>query len=281
MINSQKYWVVKSLNHNGILAKTDQGKEVILLGKGIGFGLKPDQEISGLDKNVKCYGLENDDESLHDIVKDSDPIFLEITSEIIAEAEKVFQNFDTNILIPLADHIAFSIERIKGNTNITNPLTDDIKLLFKEEYKVAENARRIIEEKIGFTISDDEIGYISLHIHCGVTQEKPVQSMQFAQIVHQTVTMVEEAFDITIDDDSVSYIRLLNHIKFLLVRLERDEEVMISISDYTEKEFPESFAISEKVCAYISSLLRVELSSEEKGYLALHIEKVRHALIDA
>lgn len=279
MITNETYWVVKQLNNNGVLAKTSTDKEVILLGKGIGFNKKPNDQLVGVGDSIKCYGLENENESLQDIIKDSDPVFLEIASEIIAEAEKVFEQFDTNILLALADHIAFSIERIKSNLYISNPLTSDIRLLFKDEYTVAAKARKIIEDKIGFTISDDEIGYISLHIHCGITQEKPFKSMQFAQIVHQTVTEVEEAFHIHIDDNSISYARLLNHIKFLLLRLEKKEEVMISISDYTEKEFPEAFAIAAKICRYISSLLRVELSDDEKGYLALHIEKVRHALV--
>ena len=30
--------VIKPLNNNGLLALTEEGKEVILLGKGIGFG---------------------------------------------------------------------------------------------------------------------------------------------------------------------------------------------------------------------------------------------------
>lgn len=32
--------VIKPLNNNGLLALTEEGREVILLGKGIGFGKK-------------------------------------------------------------------------------------------------------------------------------------------------------------------------------------------------------------------------------------------------
>ncbi|OCN04921.1 hypothetical protein A4S06_10055 [Erysipelotrichaceae bacterium MTC7] len=269
------YTVVKALNHSAVLARTQQNEEVILLGKGIGFGLSPEQKLANVDKKVKCYYLENTNGSIHEIINDTDPVFLEITNEIITEAEKVFNSFDSNILLPLADHIAFSIERIKNDTSINNPLTDDIKLLFKDEYAVASKARQIIKDKIGFTISDDEIGYISLHIHCGLTNEKPIQSMQLTQIVHKTLSTVEQAYDIAIDVDSISYMRLLNHIKFLLVRLERNENVMVSINDFSAQSFPEAFALSDEICTYISSLLRTEISEEERGYLALHIEKVR------
>lgn len=270
-----RYFVVKSLNHSGVLAKTELGEEVILLGKGIGFGVQQDQELTNIANNVKCYHLASGDDSLHEIVNDTDPVFLEIASDIITEAKKQFKNFDDNILVFLADHIAFSIERMKNGEHITNPLLEDIRLLFKEEFKVAKNARNIIEEKLGVIIDDDEIGYISLHIHSGLSNNKPAKALQYAQIVHELQAIIEDAFGIDIDVDSMSYMRLLNHIKFLVIRMDTDEKILVSVNEYAKKEFPESYAISCKICEYISNLERVELTSEEVGYLTLHIEKVR------
>ena len=37
--------VIKPLNNNGLLALTEEGREVILLGKGIGFGKKSGERI--------------------------------------------------------------------------------------------------------------------------------------------------------------------------------------------------------------------------------------------
>lgn len=37
--------VIKPLNNNGLLALTEEGKEVILLGKGIGFGKKSGERL--------------------------------------------------------------------------------------------------------------------------------------------------------------------------------------------------------------------------------------------
>ncbi|MBA8897520.1 transcriptional antiterminator [Clostridium saccharobutylicum] len=140
--------VIKSLNHNGVLAiNMDTQKEYILLGKGIGFGKKVNERMEA-PENAQIYLLqqETDRGSAKEIINNIDPQILEITSTIIMEAEKKFQKVDKNILCPLADHIAFAIRRIKNNEQISNPLTQDIKALFPEEYEVACKGRNIIKE---------------------------------------------------------------------------------------------------------------------------------------
>ena len=54
--------VIKPLNNNGLLALTEEGKEVILLGKGIGFGKKSGERL-GLLPQAKVYHLITDGES--------------------------------------------------------------------------------------------------------------------------------------------------------------------------------------------------------------------------
>lgn len=41
------------------------------------------------------------------------------------------------IVFPMADHLDFAIRRIQNGEQISNPLTDDIRVMFYKEYKVA------------------------------------------------------------------------------------------------------------------------------------------------
>ena len=159
-VNKQRYEVIGTLNNNGVVAKDELNKEVILLGKGIGFKRKAGDVIENPGKNIKCYSLEKN--TGKNVLQGVDPIFLEIANEIIRYAEKEFGDIDTKILLPLADNIAISIDRIKNDMVISNPLTCDIRLLFADEYEVATKARKIIKRRLGYEITDDEIGYISL-----------------------------------------------------------------------------------------------------------------------
>ncbi len=268
--------VIKALNHNGILAvNMDNNKEYILLGKGIGFGKKVKERID-VPKDVQIYLLqeENDRGSSKDIISAIEPKFLEIANLIIIEAEKQFKKIDKKILCPLADHIAFAIKRIRNNEEISNPLTQDIKALFSEEYNVALKGKEIINEMEGIEICDDEVGYIALHIHSAIEDEKISQAMQTARIVRQCVSIIEEKTGQKIDTESLAYNRLTSHVKYMVVRTLKDELIKLDMNDYIKERFPNSFKISEDICNTAEKELKKSIHPVEIGYLAMHIERI-------
>ena len=268
--------VIKALNHNGVVA-IDMGmhKEYILLGKGIGFGKKVNERFEAPeDTQVYLLQKETDRGSTKEIINNIEPEFLEIASTIIMEAEKKFEKVDKNILCSLADHIAFAIKRIKNNEQISNPLTQDIRALFSEEYGVARKAKDIIKEAEGVEISDDEIGYIALHIHSSLGNEKISQAMETAILVRDCITSIEQKIGKTIDIESLSYNRLMSHIKYMAARTLKGETIKLDMNDYIKERFPESFEIAEDICRKLGSELNKELKEVEIGYLAMHIERV-------
>jgi len=268
--------VIKALNHNGVLAiDVDMNNEYILLGKGIGFGKKVNERME-VTEDTKIYLLQKETErgSIKDILNNIEPEILEIASEIIMEAEKKFRKVDENILCPLADHIAFALKRINNNEQISNPLTQDIKALFSEEYEVAYKAKDIIKEVKGVDISEDEIGYIALHIHSSLGNEKISQAMETAMLVRDCITSIEKNIGKTIDIDSLSYNRLMSHIKYMAARTLKGETINLDMNDYIKERFPKSFEIAENICKKLGSELKRELKEVEIGYLAMHIERV-------
>ena len=52
-VKKQRYEVIGTLNNNGVVAKDELNKEVILLGKGIGFKRKAGDVIENPGKNIK------------------------------------------------------------------------------------------------------------------------------------------------------------------------------------------------------------------------------------
>jgi len=268
--------VIKALNHNGVLAiDVDMNNEYILLGKGIGFGKKVNERMEA-SENTKIYLLQRESErgSTKEILNNIEPEILEIASEIIIEAEKKFKKVDENILCPLADHIAFALKRINNNEQISNPLTQDIKALFSEEYEVAYKAKDIIKEVKGVDINEDEIGYIALHIHSSLGNEKISQAMETAMLVRDCITSIEKNIGRTIDIDSLSYNRLMSHIKYMAARTLKGETINLDMNDYIKERFPKSFEIAEDICKKLGSELKRELKEVEVGYLAMHIERV-------
>jgi len=268
--------VIKSLNHNGVLAiDNDTQKQYILLGKGIGFGKKVNERMEA-PENTHIYLLqqETDRGSTKEIINNIEPEILEVASSIIMEAEKKFNKVDENILCPLADHIAFAVKRIKNNEHISNPLTADIRALFSEEYAVACKGKDIIKEVLGIEINEDEIGYIALHIHSSLGDEKISQAMETAMLVRNCITSIEQNIGKTIDIESLSYNRLMSHIKYMAARTLNGETIKLDMNDYIKERFQKSFEIAEDICRKLGSELNKEIKEVEIGYLAMHIERV-------
>ena len=134
------YRVKKVLNHNAVILISSKGsKEYLAMGKGIGFGRKV-TEYMDIRPGDAIYSLQELTErgNAGEIVKSVSPICLELANEVLAKAEQAFGKIDRSILFPMADHIEYAVKRIQKKEQISNPLTEDIKVLFYKEYKVAQ-----------------------------------------------------------------------------------------------------------------------------------------------
>lgn len=274
------YRVRKALNHNTLIAiSMENNQEYLVIGKGIGFGKKVSERFE-IPENIECtvYSLHEQTErgKAMDLIKGIEPVYLEIAGKVLAKSEEVFGKIDKRILFPMADHIAFAVQRIRANEQISNPLTDDIRALFHMEYKTAECVKDILWEMLQVEIDEHEIGYIALHIHSAIEDENVALSMQIAMAVRECIRMIEEETGQTIDVMSLSYNRLMNHIRYMVARSIKGEKLKLNMNDYMSVKFPKSFWMATEVCKQLEKQLHrtSPLDEVEIGYLAMHIERV-------
>lgn len=270
------YRITKVLNHNTVIGvKEDTNKEYLIMGKGIGFGKKITERIE-TNGSETIYSLQDSTErgKAKKLATSVDPICLEIASEVLDEAERVFQKIDRNILFPLADHIEYAVKRMQKREKISNPLTDDIRILFYKEYKVADMVRPIIQKHLGVEMDEDEVGYVALHIHSAIQDENVSQAMQMARAVRECITLVEKEVGKPIDVLSLSYNRLMNHVRNMVARAMNNEELKLNMNDYMGIKFPQAFETAKYICGQVEEMLKCPLCDAEIGYLAMHIERV-------
>ena len=274
------YRVRKALNHNTLIAiSMENNQEYLVIGKGIGFGKKVSERFE-IPENIECsvYSLQEQTErgKAMELIKGIEPVYLEIAGKVLAKSEEVFGKIDKRILFPMADHIAFAVQRIRANEQISNPLTDDIRTLFHMEYKTAECVKDILWEMLQVEIDEHEIGYIALHIHSAIEDENVALSMQIAMAVRECIRMIEEETGQTIDVMSLSYNRLMNHIRYMVARAIKGEKLKLNMNDYMSIKFPKSFWMATEVCKQLEKQLHRNspLDEVEIGYLAMHIERV-------
>ncbi|HJC23489.1 MAG TPA: PRD domain-containing protein [Candidatus Eisenbergiella merdavium] len=267
--------VKKVLNHNTLIGiDMNDSREYLLIGKGIGFGKKVSERLEA-PKDCTVYSLLEKTErgSAMELVREIDPIFLEIAEQVLKEGERIFGRIDWNILFPMADHIAYAVKRIRSGEQISNPLTGDIVALFHMEYKAAECLRPILRERLQVEIDEHEIGYVALHIHSAIEDENVALSMQIARSVRECIRMVEAETGQTIDIMSLAYNRLMNHVRYMAARAMTGEKLKLNMNDYMSVKFPDSFRLASEICAHLSRHLRHPLEEAEIGYLAMHIER--------
>lgn len=270
------YRAVKVLNENIVLAvQTEDQKEYLLIGEGIGRGRRVSERFEKPDGG-SVYSLceETERGNAGDLVKGIDPVCLEIAEKVLKRSEEVFGRVDHRMLFPLADHLAFAVQRIRANEQISNPLTSDIRALFHMEYKVAESVRGLLKERIGVEIDEHEIGYIALHIHSAVEEENVEMSMQIASAVRECVEMVEEVSGKKIDTMTLAYNRLMNHIRYMAGRAVKGEELKLDMNEYMSLKYPASYMMAKIICEKLEKQLHKPLADVEIGYLAMHIERV-------
>lgn len=270
------YRITKILNHNsfmGIESKNNQ--ECLIMGKGVAFGKKVGQTVS-VTGDVRVYSLKEltDRGEAREIIKSVSPLCLELANEVLNQAEEEFGKVDRSILFTMADHLDFAVRRIQNGEQISNPLTDDIRIMFYKEYKVAGCIRDLLKEKLGIRIDEHEIGYIALHVHAAIVDENVSQAMEIARTVRECICMVEEETGKSIDVMSLSYNRLMNHVRYMVARAIHGEKLKMSLNDYMSVKFPGPYMTAEKICRKMEKSLKLPIPDIEIGYLAMHLERM-------
>lgn len=270
------YRITKILNHNsfmGIESKNDQ--ECLIMGKGVAFGKKVGQTVS-VTGDARVYSLKEltDRGEAKEIIKSVSPLCLELANEVLDQAEEEFGKVDRSILFTMADHLDFAVRRIQNGEQISNPLTDDIRIMFYKEYKVAGCIRDLLKEKLGIRIDEHEIGYIALHVHAAIVDENVSQAMEIARTVRECICMVEEETGKSIDIMSLGYNRLMNHVRYMVARAIHGEKLKMSLNDYMSVKFPGPYMTAEKICRKMEKSLKLPIPDIESGYLAMHLERM-------
>ena len=188
------YRIAKILNHNSFMGIQDENnQECLVMGKGVAFGKKVGQTVP-VTAEAKVYSLKEMTErgEAKDILKSVSPLCLEFANEVLNQAEQEFGKVDRTILFTMADHLDFAIRRIQNGEQISNPLTDDIRVMFYKEYKVASCIQELLKEKLQLEIDEHEIGYIALHVHAAIVDENVSQAMEIARTVRECISLVEK-----------------------------------------------------------------------------------------
>ena len=274
--------ITRPLNHNALLAfDMEDSREYLVVGRGVGFGRKPGERVGRESLtgagDLQLYLLTQQvggRGTPRELIERIGPVVLDVAEGILEDARATFGAVDPNMLLPLADHLAFSVTRVRGGGALSNPLTEDIRALFPREFEVARRGVAELERELGVTLGDDETGLVALHVHSALDSGRVEQAMQVAQLTRACIDAVERLTGAPIDVSSMDYNRLMTHVKYMVTRIMRDERLSIDVNEMIRSEAPQSYRTAQAVCAEVEVLLGKDVSALEVGYLAMHVARV-------
>lgn len=273
------YAITRVLNHNVVLVEEpDSKQEIVLFGKGIGFGAKPGNTILAHDPRVeKRFRLESEShqKQYQTILSQVDPAVVGIAEEIIAlVASEITPQINEHVHVALPDHIQFAIYRLRNGMEIVNPFLFEVQSLYAKEYALAKRAADMIKKAFALDIPESEIGFLALHIHSAISYTPVGKAVQFANIISELVTIVEQRSGKTIERSTVDYVRLITHLRFAVDRIRQQKSIQNPLLDRVKTMIPEAYELASELAEYISSRLEVTVPEDEIGYMAMHVYRL-------
>nr|WP_297180539.1 PRD domain-containing protein [uncultured Agathobaculum sp.] len=273
------YRISRVISNNFVSAMDEDGWEIILRGRGIGFkkhagDLLPAQLVE------KVYALRDPEQSsrLQQLLADVPPEFLEVSAEIIEMAEqRIGRRLSENIYITLTDHISFAVERLKTGVEYPNHLLWEITNFYPAEFAVGLQAVETIAERLGYRLPRDEAGFIALHIVNAEIDGKMSDMVRITQMIRKIVSAVQDYYGVTLDEQSLDYGRFLTHLKFLGQRITQNRYAPADDSEFQNmivRRYQRDYRCAERIRAELDKAFAIQLPPEEMTFLTIHLHRL-------
>lgn len=272
---------IKSFNNSAALIRNDEGQEEVVLGKGIGFGLKSGDQVPA-EKIERRFIPANREEEINQ-VKQINSQTIDVTNKIVRLVEPLLQvKFNDFNYLALADHIDFALTRVRDHIdlNATNNRWE-VQNLFPKEYAVATQVVELINNDLNVKLPESEVVLMTYHMVNAESNDVQLQETeQIAQLITGIISIIQFQYQLTLDTESFSYSRFITHLRVLLVRLikhqkqQQREKLDPSLLSFMKVKYTRAYETAERIATYLHAKMGWTLNSDDKFYLVLHIFRV-------
>ena len=271
--------VLRVFNNNIVATRTDDNKDAIAQGAGIGFQKKPGDTIDA-EKIERMYYILDEHMSKFNELFDQTPIeYFQIAEMIMEEVKKQLHvNLSNQIVIALTDHIYFAVQRQQEGVQLPNLMISEIRTMYRDEYKLALWSLNIIEQITSIRLDEDEAGYITMHIVNATMQSTTDKTTSILLFTKGVLDVIRQEFNIKLDPDQLDAARLMTHLKFLAQRIFQGESSELNeVEDMYDLLIKKDDRLKNciiNVTTYIEQTFNYTLSRQEQVYLMIHLLKV-------
>ena len=270
--------LLRKINNNAAVAQDKRGREMVVLGRGVGFHPMP-YELT--DLSVVYRTFYDVDPQYYEMLSSLPEEALMAAADIAEQAEIALQaELNPNLPFTLADHIAFAQAREKQGIRLATPLHYDVQHLYPREYELGLQAMETVRLRTGTALPRAEAVNIALHIVNAELEGSDLSSTLAAvEVLDEVTVLVERELGIALDRESYNYARFAMHIQFLVRRLSSGkvmEQGSGKMLSELSAEYPATYRCAQAVAKEIEQRHGWHCSSDEVLYLMLHIYRVQN-----
>ncbi len=275
--------IIKVFSNNVVLCEDKRkNTEIIAVGCGIGFKAKAGTFIS--DSAIeKLYGelSEEDKKYLSDIMSNTDSEILDIVEDALKIIDKELkEKLSIYFHLTMLSHLSFAIERSKYGTIIRNPFLEELRVLYPQEYRIAEKFIAEVNNHLEYKLEIDEVGFITMHIHAALRGVKVSETSEQLTLTYELVKVIENELGHKIDRESYDFIRLLTHLKFAVNRVKNNIKIENILLPEIKKKLKLYYKISQKVAKFAEKNYNILFNEDEVGYITIHLAKIKSKDLD-
>lgn len=270
--------VVSKINNNVAICRDGNQRELIAFGKGIGFPPTP-YELTDLSKVERTF---------YNVSSKYIPLLADIPVEIIQFTarqmsdiqDKLPYEANANLVLTLADHVAFAIERAGRGIYVQMPSIYELEMNFPVEIKIGRRFVAAIKRELNVVLPKGEVQGIAMHLinaRNASPEERTKIEERYEEILEQTTQIIEWELDVTVRRDTFNYARFATHLQYLLKRVFEAKHIdsdNLQMYHSIREECPEVSDCVDKISDYYKNSWSVELTEEEKLYLIMHVNRV-------
>jgi transcriptional antiterminator len=271
------FTVQRILSNNAVIANAVSGQDVILLGKGMGFGRKAGDMLTS-PKYEKIYVVPEGvaEQQALSLIEQVDTAVIQVAEDIIELAKKQLgQALHPRVYVALTDHINFTLIRLSQGMEIKNPFISEIEVMYPDEFYVATQGAKLIVEKLGVSIPREEIGFIALHLHAARHNRSVGESLKHSQVINKVIQHIEMQIGPLQEHSGLNYTRLLTHLQSSIHRVITQTAIENPFMEHLKKDFTRSYELARQVGDILEKELQVKVPDAEIGYLTIHLERIR------
>jgi len=270
--------IKKSLNNSMLLVDHDQ-REMILFGKGIGFGAKPGTHID-LAQVEKVFLPLSDLKSRHFLsLTDTIPAaYFDVSHEILTLARSLCgEKLNSVLLFTLAEHLHFAVERSRNGQLILNKLSWEVKRYYPQEYRVGMQARDNVNERFDVELPEEEAVNIAFQLINASSQDDNSSAHQQVELVNRIAEIVRYKLSKAIDTESVNYRRFITHLRYFAERVLSGSVVVSETEDFYQelmRHRPDAMTVAWVIRDYVQEKYQLTLPKDELTWLSIHISRL-------